>query len=232
MTRFSPLSKAVAAVALLGLVSYAVPQIAKSGNGYLLRMKFTKGQTIRYNMTTTVEGQGAQGMGNVTMPFSMNVKDVKGDVATLVYTVGPISMGGKQMDGKPQTIEMQMNSRGEPVGQNASQAPMGGVTLPKGPISVGQTWNSSMKVNQPFPMEVKTTYRLVGIKTVDGRQVADINMSMTSGGQISTKGSGNMLLLLSDGSLYRANMSQTMSMGGGQGQKPQEFRTKINIQRR
>lgn len=199
---------AFAAVACLGTAAQA--QVTKSGSGYLIRMKFTKGSIMRYTSNTTVRFSGTPKPITVSGPMIVQVTNVQGDVGTLHTTVGPMKMstGGSQ---PAQTTDIKENSRGKLMsGAGAAQM---NVVLPEKPVAPGATWTSST----PLPGGMGTVnakYKFVGVKSMGGKQVAQISVTMTGAGKTAVSGNGAVYLLASDGSMFATTTNMKMNAGG------------------
>jgi len=213
-------------VVFAALASHAGAQIVKRGNAYLFRMKFVPGTTTKYKVNSTIDGIGSNGQGiKVMLPMSWNVASVTKGVATINATVGPVTVGKQQMM-QPSTTEVKLDSRGRPVdgetpGQQLTPA------FPQGPVKVGTSWTASMPVQgiNGQAAKVTATYRFNGIKTVNGKQVADLTVT-TSG---TATGAGTMQLLVSDGSLFTSYLKMKVSlMNSG---KPTSYNITANIVR-
>jgi len=204
---------------MLGALAVTDAQITKQGNAYLLRMKFAKGQTAKYQMDMTMN-MGAQKM-SMSMPMTQKVTNVRANgAAEINYTMGPMSMNGKPMGNQTQSTRIVMDPSGKVIeGQNMGQTGAS-VSLPAKPVRVGESWtvNTKMAAGTAGPMDVKATYTLAGFQTIAGKQAAKINVKMSAAGQMSMNGSGTMLLLSSDGSLHSANINMNMK-GQQQGQQ-------------
>jgi hypothetical protein len=199
------------------LAPLADAQVTRSGNGYLFRQKYTKGQTIRYNMTMEQQG-AAQGQAmKIAMPMTQTVRDVNKGVADLTIRVGPMTMNGRPM-GEAQTLNLKMDARNQIVGGASGPSGQMQAVLPQGAIRVGQTWTSDMPLQgMPGGGNAKATYKFNGIKNVGGRQVAEVGVTFTTTGSPSMTGNGTMLILVSDGSLQRSNLTMSTSMKGQDG---------------
>lgn len=212
---------------IAGAAPQASAQVTRQGNGYIFRYAFTKGMTISYNIDIRTNAPGMPQPMAMGMPVRMNVTDVKGEVATVRMSIGPMTMNGKaQGQGKAQTQTVQVNRRGQPVG-----GPAGGFagTFPQGPIRVGQSWNSALPMSAAGMGNMTATYKLVGIRNQGGRQVAEISVSVA--GQM--KGSGSMFVNMADGQLQRSTLSMTMTMPAQkQGAAPQSMRMSMTMTRR
>jgi hypothetical protein len=216
------------ALSTLAFAALGSAQVSKSGDGYTLRMKFTKGQKISYETTTTVDMAGMQPM---KMPMTMTVTDVKDGIYTVKYSVGAI--GGQ----KPQDITLKMNSQGKLVEGNAAGQALtgaGNVQLPTKPVKVGESWSSTAETPvMGSKMKVNSTYTFKGIKKVGGKDVAEIAIKMTSsGGAVGVTGTGTMTLMVSDGSLHGSTMNIKTSMGQGSGTASTTYGMKMTVVRK
>lgn len=228
---------------LIGSAPVADAQVTAQGGGYLLRMKFTKGQTMRYNMTMNTQmpsgsmpkGSGGGNM-NMTMPMSMTVTDVKNGVATIKSVVGPSKFMGSEIPKQEQT--MRMDSRGNVVGGGASQMNFLG-SLPQRPVKIGQKWTQNvdmgaMSGGMGGSMKLTGTYTLRSVAA----NVATIAVTINGTQQgMKINGSGTFRTRVSDGSMDGGSLNMTMvmdmsGMGGASKSKskgPQSMTIKSTI---
>lgn len=203
-------------VFLVGLGSAASAQIAKSGPGYLFRMKYVAGATAAYEMTASGQLQGKK-FGMVS-PMSTKILSVSGGVGTIKYVLGPLKIisGGKNFASKQaQTVTVKQDARGNVVGGAPSQVPGGAVGLPAKPIPVGGNWKANTTVNAgAMPMTVAATYTLVGFEQVGGIRAARIGVTMKSQGAAAVSGTGTMWLSVADGSMVKTTTSLKVSFQG------------------
>lgn len=222
----------------LTLVSPLAPrpadaQVTKQGNAYLLRMKFTPGQTIRHRISTS----GDMMPQPMIITSAMRVTRVANGIATIeTSTQMPAARGQKAPEPIKQTV--QMNNRGVIQGQ---QQGMGASTptLPEKPVRVGESWTGSVAGMAGLNMNAR--YTLAGIKNVGGRQVAEITMSMTGnmsggGGPSRMSGQGRMNLDMRDGSMLNGTVNFNMTLPGRRGEdgkpgKPQTFKMTTTMTR-
>lgn len=228
------------AFGLLAAPAVAPAQVTRQGDGYLLRVKFTKGQTIRYTIANSIStsAQGNSTPQAMSIPLSIRVMSVAGNVATLEASVGP--MGGQS---QPQRQTMRMDTRGKVVGGPAEGIQsLTGVAMPQGPVRIGQSWKDTVQVPSPLgPISSTTTYTFRGIKSVGGRSVAELDITMTGkGSSLGLTGSGKVQILVSDGTLQGLNMTQRATLSGAIGQapnsrqpaRPMTFNTTVRVTRR
>ncbi|MCX7799318.1 MAG: DUF6263 family protein [Fimbriimonadales bacterium] len=229
MIRRSPF--ALAAI-LLACASSA--QITKVGDAYQMRLKFVKGQTMTYAMESTTSAPGQQQPMVLNTTFSMKVSNVRNGVADIKYSVGPMTMNGRQTGGV-NTVDMRMDSRGKVLGGNPGAAQQTQMVLPDRPIRIGQTWTSTSNIaSMGVPMQVTNTYKLNRIVRQGGKQLAEVSVQISAKGNISSSGNGTMLLDFADGSLVSATMNQTITIQqqGGQGSQPMKVSNKTTIRRK
>lgn len=193
---------------LAALATSASAQIVKRGNAYLFRMKFAKGSVTKYKVNSTIMGLGSSSQGmKVMIPMSWKVLDVIAAVATVEATVGPVTIG-KQTMMQPSVNTVQIDNLGRQVGGGQMGRQIN-PTFPVKPVKVGSAWTAANEVGTGAQTtKVTATYKFTGIKTVAGKKVAELAISMK--GQAS--GTGTMQLLVSDGSLYRSTLNMTVSV--------------------
>lgn len=188
------------------LVVGAYAQITKDGAGYRIKAKFTKGQTLKYDMSIQTKGKDVPAnAAKMSMPFSLTVKEVNKGIATVQYKG---EMMGQKLD---QTIKI--NEFGKVVQGNS----VSGVSahFPNRVLKPGDSWKMDIPVNSPMAagMKMNGTYKFVGIKRVNGRELAEIAVDMKgSGGTggMTLTGKGTMFYLVSDGQLWSASINQNM----------------------
>ncbi|MBX3119271.1 MAG: hypothetical protein KF784_09410 [Fimbriimonadaceae bacterium] len=189
-------------------------QIAKSGSGYLFRLKYKPGQTIGYNMTTEARYGGPAGE-SVKVVFGMQVaaKTANKGQYGVVFTIFPATVvqdGKKQTTGEKAVVNATVDSVNRIV---KSDAPEGAapdimdLTFPDKPIKPGFTWETASVGNMMKlgTLTAKTKYTFVGIKTVNGVSVAEIATTLTGTQQSAVlSGQGTLLLRTADGT-YESN---------------------------
>lgn len=200
---------------LAAIAACAPAQVTPSGKGFLLRVKYVKGQVLRFATTTSMTGLPGAGSANsalsISMPATMTVNSVVGTVTKATIAVGPAKYGGNVIQ-PVQTLQIQLDARNStPAAGTAGSliAPM-----PSKVVRIGDTWKSSAPIpGMPgTPTKATTaTYTFLGTKVVDGKSVAAISYKFSGG----TRGSGSVLVLVKDGTLYRN--SATLILTGANG---------------
>lgn len=195
---------------VLSLGSSALSQVSPTAGGaYDFKCKYTKGQKIVYVNSTSVTGQ--------SLKFDLTVTMTCTDVKNGVYSIKC------KVDGLPgqkaQDVNLKLNNKGEVVGGDAlaKQAMgMGQASLPKKPIKPGETWTSTADTGAAsMNMKVTSTYTFKGLKAVNGKQVADISVKISSKGSgMSMTGTGSLYLSAADGNPISMDMSMKMDAGG------------------
>ncbi len=213
-SQLNPRSLSLMALVGAGLLVSATAgaQVTKSGAGYLLRVKYVKGQTLKYNSVNTLTS--AQGGGQpmkVTMPMVMKISDVSNGYAKTSVTTGP-AMIGKNPMGKAQTVVLELSPTN--AAKSKSAPGIAGAQFPLKPVKIGQTWAMAAPIADTTGMtggDIKAMYKFQGLKTVNGKSMAIVTYSLSGG----VTGSGTLQLLASDGTLYSNVANITLNAGAG-----------------
>lgn len=201
-------------------------QVTKAGAAYLLRIKWVKGQVIKYNISMT----GSMLPKAQIITSTLTVKDVKNGVATVESKV-TMPTTGNSRNTKPQVATMKIDSRGKVTGDTGgSMTGAATPTFPQGPVKIGQSWKGDMNVSQG--MNLNATYTLLGVKTVNGKVIADIGQKVTGnmGEMGSMTGNGKVEIFGADGSVRGGNMLMNLNMKSQDGKtapSKMTFTTKI-----
>jgi len=176
-----------------GLLACGNSQIVKAKDGYLFRVKYSKGQVVKFDTFNSVVSKGnpAAGM-TVKVSMTLSVLSVAKGVATVRLTMGAGTLANstKQMTA-PQSVTVQLDSK--------DSSAVGGPKFPNHPVQVGSTWTAVRPVNMGGEVKrLDAVYKFAGIKTVNGKQLAVVTYSLTG----AANGSGTMMLLSTDASLY------------------------------
>lgn len=208
-------------------------QIAKKGSGYLFRAKYSRGQKMAYDMNMVMPSMGAGGGTNVKSPLSMVVRSVSKDVATVDVSTGPVTMNGKSQ-GNKQVQTVQIDNRNRSIGGKAGFEAMASFAFPEKPIAKGATWGGDMDLDTPMAgkVKMKAKYTFVGMKTIKGKQVAEVRTSFTGNAMGKITGGGTTLLLASDGSLYNANAKVNVAIQMDQKSAPLNITTTVSLMRK
>ena len=203
-------------------------QITKQGSKYLLRTKWTKGKVYKYGLTVAFEGGGQKQ--NMTSDITMTVKSVSGKNGTV-----EVKSSGMGQQG-PATQTVTFDDRGKVLNGNN----MMGATadLPANPVAIGDSWTNTLAAsNQTMGMKGTSKAKLVGVKSVGGRQCAVLAMTVSlSGGQqgMSGSGTGESLVDMADGQAVKTSMKMlvTMKPQGQAGAKPVTLKTAFTLSRK
>lgn len=203
---------------LLLAVGSASAQISKQGNAYLFRMKYTKGQTLKFVMKMT--GQMNNQAFAMTMPMTEKVTAVsRAGVATMNIAMGDMAM---TVNGKPMTQKMPANMQKVTVEIDSKGNTKGGggqqntnVALPDKAVPIGGSWtaNTTAPTGMGQPMEVTATYKFTGIERVGGYNTAKIAVTMSGTGAMAVSGKGFLWLNMADGSMVKNSTKMSMTMG-------------------
>ena len=190
-------------------------------------MKFTPGSTMTYKVLSSMGGKASgDNTMKISLPMVWKVVSVSKGIATVDTSVGPVTVGTQTMM-QPTKNRLQINALGQVQG-GRGQGQQVSPTLPAKPIRVGQSWSANTPVSMPMGQQQKltATYTFKGVKTVAGKQVAELGVVTT--GQAT--GSGSMLLLVADGSVYQSTLKMNLTVKTPDG-KPANYIVQANIQR-
>lgn len=213
-------------VASLALSAGVSAQVTKEGVGYRFKAKYAKGMVLKYDMKIKSSGKEVPAnAGTMNMPFSLTVKDFQKGIATIQYKG---EMMGQKID---QTFKM--DQYGKVVGGESMSSI--NATFPNRPLKVGETWKMDIPMSNPMAagMKMNGTYKFVGLKSVGGKQMAEIGVSMSGAGGpngMKLSGKGSIFILVADGHMSSASMDQNMAMSTGQ--KPMNIKMNVSIKRK
>lgn len=217
-------------VTALAFSPFATPQIAKQGAGYLLRNKYTAGQTQKMTMSMTSTA-GGQTVLSMQTPIVMKTKSVTKGIATLEVTTGPAKMNG-QSQGKVDKQTVKMDSRNRPVGGSSNFEGFGSFAFPEKPVKPGQKWTQKIDMASAVGnIKLDATYTFIGVKTVGGRAVAEIRTTMKGTMMGPITGTAISYLRVADGSVDSSSVDMIMNITAAEGQAPQKIVSKIKVTR-
>ncbi len=170
-------------------------QISKANGGYLFRIKYFPGEVLRFETLSTVDNVGNASKGVVVkVPMMMNVRSIAKGIASVDLTMGVGKLGSAVVS-EAQTVRIQLDDK--------DSSKFGGVSVPLKPVKIGSTWTATRPVTLGGQMKpLEAVYRFAGLKTVNGTDVAVITYSLKG----VANGSGTMMLLVKDASLYSNEM--------------------------
>jgi hypothetical protein len=219
--------KAAMCITLAAACQLSGAQVTKQGTGYLMRMKFTPGQTLKYSMTS-----GAKLIKDsmtVVIPIVMSVKSVQGNIATISLKSGPMVVNGAPQAHDPQVAVVKLDNRGRPAG--GGQALQVAAELPERPIKIGEEFTTFKSVTiGTQQLKVTSVNRLTAIKKVGDRTVAVVEERRIGSGAMQIKGTGTTLLDFVDGSII--SMKSQMAMVVGEGKDAQTIVNTLSIVRK
>lgn len=210
--------------AAIALPAMAHGQVVKKGSGYLFRIKFTKGQKLAYNVL-----MGLGPLGKANSGLTISVLSVKGGIATTKLNVEAVKMGQRTVI-PAQSATQAFNNRMEVAQSKDSQSisQFKGAYPPQ-PIKIGGKWQTKLIMNaMSASTPIDTTYKFVGLKKVNGIQVAVLSMVLH--GQYS--GTGTTLLRVSDGTPQSVTMNLVLRMSADPTQAPEPFKVTFATTRR
>ncbi|CAN5423172.1 hypothetical protein BH11ARM1_BH11ARM1_11310 [soil metagenome] len=215
-TSQSTLKVVAAGFFAFALMGSASAQIKASGGGYLMRVKYVKGQTLKYKTVTSMvnsKDQKAKPL-KIDCPIVMKVSNVVKSLATVAATVGPVTMG-KTVIQPAQDAEIKLDTKNSPSGgAMPSTSQLVSATFPAKAVKIGTTWSNVTGIPSVTGgmANAKATYKFGGLKTVNGKSMAVVTFTLS--GEVS--GTGTLLLLASDGTLY-SNKTRILFNAGANG---------------
>ena len=185
----------------LAVHSLSQGQITQSKAGYLIFVKFNKGEVIKQNIGMMADGNSK--LKSTTQYAIKCIGTDKNKVSTLEVTV---SAGGKVAQTRK---KMLIGKHGEPYGEKI-EGYGGSFAWPNKPIKMGQSWVGNVSLagtGQGNAGAIKSTYKLAGIKSIGGVKVACISSVMKVGGSFDVSGTGMIYVKFSDGQLHSADFN-------------------------
>lgn len=222
----------------------AQAQITKSGSGYLLRAKYSKGERLAYALQTATAvptmTQTAQAPQKVQIGTQMvlEVLNVQGTVATLNVRLAPFTMNGKPVGGgNGQNFQVKLDNTNKPIGGGppnlSSMSTIGGTIFPDKPLKIGDSFTRNVQTSGigGMPISLKTVFTFAGLKNLGGKQVAQLNLVMNGSGTPAMTGTGVTYLSVADGSLVRSTSNIDAHISGPQSPKPLSLKVTAVVQR-
>jgi hypothetical protein len=214
-------------------------QITKQGDRWQMRVRYTPGATTRYQMDSVTPGAG-QGGGSMRVPVEVKVKSVRGAMATLRVTVGPVALNGRQV-APARVSEFKAGPRGEMSGAvGPGIESVAGMVFPAKPLRVGETFTDP--ASKPVPGQTivaKKSYTFRGVRSEGGRQVAVFEERVTGSGtsalggqavRTAVRGTGTKRFDAADGQLLSAESKQAITLT--QGGQSQTMANTVTVRRR
>lgn len=192
--------------ALLVLALASPAQVSRQGDHYLLRVKWQKGHSYTYTISTKVTVPGAREPIGQVSSYVMKVKDVRNGVATLEYQFRNV----QGMSDKVETAKV--DSHGKTVSGDSPATELAG--LPDRPLRIGETWSNTTTTESLMgKMTIRNALTLKKIDTVGGKKVAVLSLAMKlDGAKVKGTGSGTVYVDVADGMTVRADMEQRLTV--------------------
>ena len=224
------MKKTLLVASLLGVAAIGSAQVTKVGAGYDLKVKHVAGQKIGYttNIAITFPPAMAKQVPGGNQKIAARLAQRTLSVANGVATIEMTSTGGPGGNAKPQTVKM--NNRGKIVGGVGQQFSfLSG--YPAKPLKVGETWRAQSALpGLPGGQKADVVYTFRGVKAVGGKQVAQIDYTVASKGQMSVTGRGTTYLTASDGQILSSTLNGAIAVPGPGG-KPMQIKMTVTMKR-
>ncbi|MCH8979064.1 MAG: hypothetical protein IH945_07455 [Armatimonadetes bacterium] len=205
MTR--PLSFAVATIALLAMTAAPCSthaQVRKTQDGYLLRMKWTKGAVYSYDITISTELSGLSVP--LTSVSSTKVLSVSDGVASVEFTMP------NPLTGEVTTLVLKADGLGF-IGDDGASA-TGGPKLPKQAVWPGGSWTTETDgIVMGMQVSTTTVYTFERLERVDDVPCVVLSLvtsSSTAG--MSANGTGTMYIETRDGHIFKSEINNVFEI--------------------
>jgi hypothetical protein len=198
------LIKVVALAFLVPISPEVLAQIVPKNGGYLISIKYKKGQVIKQALSMNAVGNTKLKSTSEFITKCIDV-DSKG-TATLEVLV---KAGGKT---PPTKKKVKVDRHGKPIGATIDGFSSNFV-WPDKPVKIGETWRGDITLAGPGPgagSTMQSGYKLAAIKVVDGVKVACIAASLSLGGSFDISGDGMIYVKVSDGQLQSATFNMAL----------------------
>lgn len=197
--RFLPVATVL--LALLALPATGLSQVTKTKDGFLLRIKWEKGDSYKLLFLTSTEMSPGNSF-KFSIESSLNVLDVKDEIATVAMSLT------NPLTNEPMEVTVKMNDRGIADDELAASMNSGNsqviLPFPEKALKVGDSWEvERIAAVQSKEMKVKTTYTFEGLKIVDKVPCSVISLKI-SGETLEDK---NKLSMFGTGVMYLENTS-------------------------
>ena len=194
---------------LIGLAASSSAQVTQVGSAYRFRANYTKGTVIKFMTVNGIENKGGSApKESVNVPLSLSVLDKKNGIAKIKLTMGAIKVGNQVMQPENSTT-FSLDDRNQTSGSDSQSV---GTKFPAKTIYVGSTWQDVRPFNiGNTTAALHSTYRFAGTKKVNGKAVAVITYQLSG----FAAGTGTMMVLVKDGTLY-SNETRINMEGGGE----------------
>ena len=208
-------------LALLALSAASDAQITEKKGGYLIQIKYRKGQVIRQNISMIAAGNSKLATNTQIITKCLDVD--KNGIATLEVTT-------PTQPGKPPSVRKTKVDRfGRPMG-NTIDGFSSNFMWPDRPLKVGESWKGDLnmaKTGQGNGM-MKAKYKFVGIRSDKGTKIAVIAAYMDVTGQYDVAGTGTINIRVADGQIHSATFNMGMSQYN-EGGKPTVLKLVMTI---
>lgn len=217
-------------LAVLAIPAIGLSQVTKTKDGYLLRMKWQKGDFFEYTGATVINMSGTAI--NIPMNHSKKVLDINNGIARVTIS------GTNPLTREPEQVTVDMNGRGIVDKETAASLSGGnspiGFQLPEKALKAGDSWQIEGPVAmQGFEMLVKTVYTFAGLEIVDKVPCVKITVVMSGDGGTETKmsmeGEGVFYFKNINGQLFRSTIDATLKVGEGENALQFPTRTEIKL---
>jgi hypothetical protein len=180
-------------------------QVTSTKEGYLFRKKFTVGTIWRYRMSTAVVMGASR-----TAPKGTSVSHTSAEVKSVEKGVAAIHLVDRaDRRGRPANIINERTVKVDTLGKVDGNVFGGGIfsmALPEQPIKVGQRITVRLSGGTDGKEVVHHVLRFMGMGVLGKQKYAHWELTTAGKGTTRYKGTGDLYIDLTDGSLFRSRV--------------------------
>lgn len=179
-------------------------------------MKLSSGAKIGLMIST--QTRAMDNAFNANTPAELTISKVDKGVASVSYVYGPTQIEGKSNPkAKPKKGTGKINMLGKIVqGDGQELQSLAPLSYPTEPKTIGDRWTAKTNLYSIFgTTAIDSVFRLVSVKKVGNREIAEVAVSMVGTGTFTIGGSGSFQIRCDDGLVDFARVVIRMSIGVG-----------------
>lgn len=231
---------------LLTLTSTLLLTASVLAQSYTIRFNPAKGLTMKHNYMISQKVNGMPSMDTTIMFITKtSCTAVANGIYTMTMKAESVSVKGneqmksvfaqmeKEMKARTTTYKMDSLGNVKSGGANDLGGVMRSMAYPKGAVKVGQSWSGVTSFpTQLGDVSIKTTLKLLGVESVNGRKLYKIAVTIApnGGGKMKINGTGTVWIRQSDGMQEKGSFNTSVVMGGQNG-KPMTMTQRISFMR-
>ena len=200
-----PVAAVIAVLAMTVAPCTSSAQVRKTKDGYLLRMKWTKGAHYRYDITITTEFAG-QSLPRSSVA-SVKVLNVSDGVASVELSMP------NPLTNEPVTQTLPADSLGF-LGDDGATGGVGGPKLPKRAVWPGDSWTAKTSADvMGMAVTTTTVYTFKGLERIGDVPCVVLTIETSaSTSRLNVTGGGTMYIETRTGQLYKHDMNNVIEI--------------------